>query len=216
MFKMTSKWPWAMYNYTNEEKNSYKIREYTKFMCEKLEIPETIVNETCDFVLESLHALKKHTGSKRAKVKDGIILTCINYVCKNNGLYLKYKDLAKLADIDIKYIYNGEKIMNEFINTKRINSNIDITKNSFETLLGIIKSKKIKIDKEILEKTEELINACEMEDSLSDHYKTSIALACLYATMCEYETIDSYEFCKIFEISNVTLNKVVSKLLKIN
>ncbi len=207
---------WAYYNnFTNEEKTSYKIKQYTKTFCEKLNIPEMLISDISSLVLDTLNISKKHSGSKRAKVKDGIIIVCINYICKNNGIYFKYKDLATLANIDIKYIYNGEKIINEFINTGKLNYDINLSKNSYETLLGIIKSKKVKISDEILIEFQTISKVCETNDSLSDHYKTSIALGCLYYVMSKYEPIDINMFCKIFDISNATLTKVVEKLNKI-
>ena len=73
---------WFMW--TNDEKNSYKLSNYTKDLCNKLSIPDTLTPLICNIVNVVISAIKKYEGTKRARVKDGIILSCIEYVGKEN------------------------------------------------------------------------------------------------------------------------------------
>lgn len=208
------------YMWTNDEKNEYKLVNYTKALCSKLEVNEGLTHPICGTVVEVMNVIKKHDGTKRARVKDGIILTCIQYVSKNgvNGTYISAIDLARKMDLDIKYVTKAEKIILELLANKKLKldkKNMLETQHPYEYVLTVVQKKSLKIPSMILKQVEELINICEKNDLLLDHTPLSIGVCCFYYVLKANE-IELYVkvFSELYDLSVVTVIKTYKKLKK--
>ena len=112
------------YTWSNDEKKIYKLSQYTRDLCNKLNIT-FYIEYICNLVNTILYKLKDTDSSKRTRVKDGIIVVCIYYVYIKNNIFVNIdfstKTLAKSIKLDIKYITRAEKSISELINKKQKN-----------------------------------------------------------------------------------------------
>jgi transcription initiation factor TFIIIB Brf1 subunit/transcription initiation factor TFIIB len=204
------------YMWTNEEKNIYKLKNYIKELCTKLQIVSGLVPsivDTCVFVME---IIKKHDGTKRAKVKDGIILVCIQYVSQSSQVQYSSIQLAKKLHLDIKYITKAEKTILELVNAKKLNLDkmtMLQTKTPFDYVMDVIVQKDLKIQPEILKQVELLIKTCEENDLLLDHTPLSVGVCCFYYILKLNDIqIDLKVFSELYNLSVVTVVKTYNKL----
>jgi len=218
--------------WSNAEKNDYKLKKYTRDLCEKLKINEGIIDAVCDLVLQIMHAIKKQNdGPKRSRVKDGIIISSIYYTSKNlnSRQTYSYIELAKQINLDIKYISKADKIIMELINCKdnKLENNIQgvnslcIDKNlinqiekPIDYVINSINNYKLNVDKDIIDKTQLLIEICEDNDILLDHTPLSIGASCFYYLLIHNSiNIDTKLFSEMYNLSIVTIVKTYNKLL---
>lgn len=207
------------YMWTNDEKSQYKLSQYTKNLCQKLELLENLYDSICQTVFKVMEAIKKQEGTKRARVKDGIILVCIQYVYHYlNEITNKPSaiELAKKINLDIKYITKAEKIVLELINKnpKILNKSaiLDIKK-PMEYVHHVNLKHNLQIPNSILDKVDYLINKCEKNDILLDHTPLSIGVCCLYYVLkLNNIEIDLKIFSNIYNLSVVTVMKTYNKL----
>lgn len=206
------------YMWTNDEKNEYKLVNYTKELCAKLDIAEILTSNVCDTVVEVINVIKKHDGTKRARVKDGIILTCIQYVSKGNQVSgtLLAVDLAKKINLDIKYVTKAEKIILELISTKKLRldkQSMLETQQPYDYVLNVVKRKALKIPDAILRQVRELIQLCDTNDLLLDHTPLSIGVCCFYYILkANNIELDAKMFSDLYDLSVVTVVKTYNKL----
>lgn len=206
------------YMFTNEEKNNYKLVTYTKDLCTKLEINESIIPAICETVVMVLNSIKKYDGTKRARVKDGIILSCIQYVYKTSSLsnHMSSIELAKKIELDIKYITKAEKLILEMINNGCLNLDRDTIldiKTPYHYVQEVIYKHNLKIHSVILDQIKLLISVCENKDLLLDHTPLSIGVCCFYYILkLSQIEIDIKLFSDLYELSVVTVLKTFNKL----
>ena len=215
------------FDWTNKEKQIYKLRNDTIILCQTLKIDKKLLNIICDFVCSIMNKLKQTEGSKRSRVKDGIIIVCICYI-SHNPLYstVTYNSitLAKNFGLDIKYITKADKILMEIKNCDLNNSlhiNIDIVykqNKPIDYINNIIQKynlyEQLK-NTDVITKTETLINICEDNDLLTDHTSLSIGVCCFYYILhLSNIGININIFTKMFNITNITINKINNKLKK--
>ncbi len=200
------------YMWTNEEKNSYKLQTYTRGLCQQLGVPETLVQSICDTVVLVMGVVKSHEGTKRARVKDGIVIFCIEY----NFPHYSSIDLAKRIGLDTKYITKAERLILELISTNKLSLNKSKAlgiKPPFYYVTQSIQKNGLKIPVEILNKTGDIIAMCEQNDVLLDHTPLSIGACCLYYTLLnEGLDVDVGTFSEMFGLSSVTVLKTYNKL----
>lgn len=216
-------------SWTNTEKNEYKLKKYTKTFCENLNINTSLVESVCQLVVKVMSSIrKKNDGPKRSRVKDGIIISCISYVSKENNLInssgvYNYLDLAKKINLDIKYVSKADKILMELnLLNKEISCKtedpIDYIKyivNKYNIPIAELSNNNINTS-ELLEKVSLLINICEDNDILLDHTPLSIGVACFYYVLHKFNIeIDVKTFASIFNLSVVTVTKTFNKLKKL-
>lgn len=205
---------WTMWS--NDEKNEYKLINYTREFCNKLNIPETLLPNIFDVVKIVMNAIKTIDGTKRARVKDGIILSCIEYVCKNNSFNLSINKLSKQINLDIKYITRAEKIILELINNKHLQldkSKILETETPYFYVENVINKKSLNIPTNICEEIKKLIHICEANDILLDHTPLSIGVCCFYYILYVNNiNIDIKIFSDLYDLSVVTVTKTLNKL----
>jgi len=207
------------YMFTNEEKNNYKLLMYTRELCTRLSINETIIQSICETVVNVMTIIKKYDGTKRARVKDGIILCCITYVYKTSGL--SYNNvgtlqLAKKIDLDTKYVTKAEKLILEMINNNRLNLDKNVIldiKTPFHYVQEVIQKNNLKMNPLILQQVQLLIDICEEHDLLLDHTPLSVGVCCFYYVLKLSEIdIDLKLFSDLYDLSVVTVVKTYNKL----
>jgi len=186
-------------------------------MCQKLGIQESMYPLICDTVTNVMEIIKQNDGTKRARVKDGIILTCIQYTHDSSqSIYLSAADLAKRIGLDIKYVTKAEKLVLELINRHKLNikrETILKTKTPYQYLTEVIDKHSIRIPRELLAKVETLINYCETNDLLLDHTPLSIGVCCLYYILKQTGIkCDIKLLCDYYNLSAVTVIKTYNKL----
>jgi transcription initiation factor TFIIIB Brf1 subunit/transcription initiation factor TFIIB len=214
--KLTKLQNWYMW--TNEEKNAYKLSNYTKTLCNQLSVHESLVSNICETVIHVMGVIKKYDGTKRARVKDGIILVCIQYVSKSTSLatQLSTVDLAKKLRLDIKYITKADKLILELVNNGKLNfcrHSVMGVKKPFDYVDEAIQKKKLKIPSQVIERVRWLIGLCETHDILLDHTPMSVGVCCFYYILKSYSiSVDTHVFSELYGLSHVTLTKTFNKL----
>lgn len=205
-------------NWTKDEKNTYKLKEYIKTLCERLHIIESMISSIIETSILVMNSIKKNDGTKRGRVKDGIIITCIHHISKYTLTPYCYTYLANKIDLDIKYITRAEKLISELVNMNILHFKEFIEEkkiNPYDYIISTIKQNNIKVSNNILKKVKLLIEICEDNDILQDHTPLSIACSCFYyvLNMENNINIDIKTFSYIYNISIVTLVKMHNKLL---
>jgi len=204
------------YMWTNDEKNIYKLKTYVKNLCKDLKISEYLIEEIVNVVTMVMDTIKRNDGTKRARVKDGILVICIYYVSKDTVTPYSYMDMAKRLDLDIKYVTRAERLILELVNSKKLNLSKSVvldTQKPYEYIINTIKSKNLNIDNQILEHTQSLITICEDNDILLDHTPLSVGVSCFYYILkLNNIDIDLKIFSELYDLSVVTVVKTYNKL----
>jgi transcription initiation factor TFIIIB Brf1 subunit/transcription initiation factor TFIIB len=210
-------------NYTTKEKYDYKLSNYIKELCKQLEIfNNEIIEQIIELVSNVMYANKdNYEGSKRAKVKDGIIIMCIYYIYKNSqsNETISYMDLGKKINLHTKYLSTADKLIMELISNKKlvIDFNINSLEKPMDYVNSIIFKYKLQINDKILDKVNLLINICEDNDIILNRNPLSIGTSCLYYILCLHKIeIDLKVLAKIYNISIVTITKTFNKLNSIS
>jgi transcription initiation factor TFIIIB Brf1 subunit/transcription initiation factor TFIIB len=209
---------WMMW--TNEEKTEYKLNKYTKELCEKLQIHDSIIDSVCNLVSQIMTAIKSSCdGPKRSRVKDGIIIICTYYISKGTTMVYSYIDLAKKIELNMKYISKADKLLMELINSNKLNVSRNFMDNFFKTenpidyVTKIIDKYDLGINDNILNQVIELISICEDNDILLDHTPLSVGVSCFYYILdINNIGINVKMFSELYDLSMVTVLKTFNKL----
>jgi transcription initiation factor TFIIIB Brf1 subunit/transcription initiation factor TFIIB len=204
------------YMWTNDEKNIYKLKTYVKNLCQRLKISEYLIDQIVNVVTVVMDTIKRNDGTKRARVKDGIIVICIYYVSKDTDTPYSYMNMAKQLDLDIKYVTRAERLILELVNSKKLNLSKSVvldTQKPYDYIINTIKSKNLNINNQILEHTRSLITICEDNDILLDHTPLSVGVSCFYYILkLNNIDIDLKMFSELYDLSVVTVVKTYNKL----
>ena len=204
------------YMWSNDEKNAYKLASYTTSLCSKLDIHESLIPTICDTVVNVMTTIKRYDGTKRARVKDGIILTCIQYVLKDTRSGIPTTVLAKRIGLDIKYITKAETIILELINNNKLKLDKHVmlnVKSPFEYIQQVIFKNKLNIPEQVLCNVKTLIDICQQHDLLLDHTPLSVGVCCFYYIIKSNNIpIDIKLFSELYNLSVVTVIKTYNKL----
>ena len=204
------------YMWSNEEKNIYKLKTYIIELCNKLHIPEFLFSNIIELCVNVMELIKKTDGTKRARVKDGILVICIYYVTKDTSTPFSYVDMSRKLNLDIKYVTRAERMILELVNSKRLNLDKKImldTKKPFDYIAESINKYNLNISKDVLNLVKILIEICEDNDLLLDHTPLSIAVSCFYYIL-KLRNIDTDVkiFSDFYNLSIVTVIKTYNKL----
>lgn len=209
--------------WTSDEKNTYKLKNYTISLCENLGIVKDIISRICELVENVMLAIKDNCdGPKRSRVKDGIIIMCIHYISKYVGdTMYDYSDLSKKIKLETKYICKADKILMELINCNKLQLSKDFldiilqTNKPINYVLKIIEKYKLNICQKTIDDTTLLIDICEDNDILLDNTPLSIGVSCFYYILIKNNIeIDIKIFSDIYNLSTVTVTKTFTKLDK--
>lgn len=216
------------YMWTNEEKNAYKLALYTRELCNKVGVSETkeyfenIIQTTCDTVKEVMKVIREQDGTKRARVKDGIILVCLQYVLRNANMFVGENntssavELGKKINLQIKYISKAENMILEYINNGKLKlqkQTILKTKKAFDYVDEVMKKHNFKVSTNLMIQVKRLIDICETNDILLDHTPLSTGVCCFYYILKNNNIkIDAKVFSDLYNLSSVTVMKTFNKL----
>lgn len=216
--KLQKRLAWSQY--TNEEKNEYKLKLYIDDLCDRLGIPESLYVQIKTTVVQVMNIIKNTEGTKRARVKDGIILACIEYIGKRNNVTLSGTKLGKSIGIDIKYVTRAESILLELLHTKKLTLDKDTllsTRSPYEYVEDIVIKRRLNVRQDVLDTVKRVIAICEKNELLLDHTPLSIGVCSFYYVISEIvgftaEDIDIREFAQMYNLSVVTVAKTTAKL----
>jgi transcription initiation factor TFIIIB Brf1 subunit/transcription initiation factor TFIIB len=204
------------YMWSNDEKNNYKLKLYVYNLCQRLNITECLVENISNIVIMVMDCIKRNDGTKRARVKDGIIVSCIHYVSKDTSTPYSYITMAKMLNLDIKYVTRADKLILELINCKKLNMNKSVlldTMKPYDYVTNTIQKYNIKIDNKVLQDVKTVIEICEDNDVLLDHTPLSIGVCCFYYILqLRNIEIDLKVFSDLYDLSVVTVVKTYNKL----
>ena len=203
------------YMWSNEEKTIYKLKEYTTNLCNKLEIPEYLISQIINTVIEVMDVIKKNDGSKRSRVKDGIIINCIHYTTTNEFNILAFNcfDMAKKLSLDIKYITKADKLITELLNSGKVKLYKIVNKSPYDYINQVIIKYQLNISINIKTKMQRLISICENNDMLLNNTPLSIGACCFFYILILFKNdINAKDIAQMFNISHVTVIKTLSKL----
>lgn len=204
------------YKWTNDEKVVYKLTMYTEQFCKKLGVSEKIIPMIIETVIVIMSTIKENYGTKRARVKDGIIIMCIHLVSKNTDFHMTYNEMAKKTGVEMKYITRADSLILELINAKKLNFQKDIkvqdVKSPYSYILEIINKNKLNVTDVLLKRIKTLIEICEDNDLLIDHSPQSIGACCFYYVLKISNDINIKLFSNISDLSIVTIMKTYNKL----
>ena len=205
------------YNYTNEEKNAYKLFGYIQSICTRLDLPESVVDIVRENVQLVMSQVKQTYGTKRAKVKDSIIAVCVACVVADLGIQLTQQDIAKVLCVTARYISKAETMMIELYNAGKLPRNYanGQFKNPFEYVLFLVKKHKLAGIDNVLKYCKSTINYCEANDILSGQSPMTLGVVCFYYSFKKLGyTIDIKTFASVCALSHVTLLKCMQTLEK--
>ena len=222
------------YENTSEEKNEYKLLLYTKKICNSLEI-NSYIDYICDLVNKVLKCIKLNDGTKRSRVKDGIIVVCIYYTYKKHNLQnytFTLQNIAKKLDLNIKYISKAEITILELINKKKISMDRNILLN-IDTSLNILPDIKLQfrlyfdhskskacfglVRSEIdvlFKELESLLKYYENNELFNNHTPFSITVGCLYYLLKQKYDSDIILLSNVYNISHITILKIYKNLVQ--
>lgn len=214
---------------TQQEKNDYKLVLYTKKVCDTLGV-ESHIDYICDLVSIVLKCIKKNDGTKRSRVKDGIIAVCIYYTYKKYHLQnytFTLQSIAQKLNLNIKYVSKAEFMILELINKNKIpmDKNILLNINSSLTILPDIKFQFIEFNKNnflpfhkndidvLFNKLENLLKTYDKNDLLINHAPFSISIGCLYYILKQTYDVPIMLLSNIYDISHITILKIYNIML---
>ena len=205
------------YKWTNDEKIKYKLTLHTEQFCNTLGVSDNIIPMVVDTVVSIMSIIKENYGTKRAKVKDGIIIMCIYLVSKNTENPLSYNEMAKKMKIDMKYVSRADGLIVELINSKKIQFKSELkvqdTKTPYEYIIETINKNKLNVSDILVKKIKILIEICEDNDLLIDHSPHSIGACCFYYILKKAnDSVNIKVFSNLTDLSIVTIMKTYNKL----
>lgn len=184
--------------YTDEDKKNHPIYLYIKELCDKFNV-NTLTREIIDFCIYVFQKIKLLDTPRRNKLKEAIVILCINYIYQQNNLSLNFKET--------KYITKANKILLEL---KHLDNTFNIDKQYLLKRLSPFEHiKKYNLNDIILKNTKRLIDLCEINDVLMNHTNLSIGLGCLYYVLNE---MDKNLIIENINITELTIKKIFKEL----
>ena len=109
-------------SWSAEEKKEYKIKKYTRELCERMSIYPNIIDSVIGLVLKVNHLISSRSeGSKRSNIKDAIIIRCVEMIDSYNSI-----ELAKRINLDPSYLSKADRVL---INLGIVKQTIDPPRN---------------------------------------------------------------------------------------
>lgn len=205
--------------WSNEEKNTYKLNQYTKSICKRLEIHDSLITSICETVVNVMTVIKKFEGTKRARVKDGIILVCAEYVAmcsQSQTQKVTAVELAKKMGLETKYITKADKMILELKMSNKLDmkrQSVSDIPNPYKYVEDVVTKHNLKIPRNILQQVRKLIQVCEDQDLLLDNTPLSVGVSCFYYCLKKNNIgLDLKMFSDIYDLSIVTVTKTYNKL----
>ncbi len=203
-------------NYTSNSENihTHFIRQLLNnrfFFDNKINIPKYIINEA-----ETIYLQLKKSGKMenyRAGTLIGLLGSIINYVCLNNNIAVKHKELAEWMKVDVNKITKTDKII------KKLNVNDIFNINKLNQKYIFIESfcKRINIEEHYIKLLYEVLVFIEEKKIGNVTSKLSTKAASLIYVLVISEkslNIKDNVISKEFDVSISTMNTFYKNILK--
>lgn len=205
------------YMWSKEEKSQYKVAQYIEEKCNQLCLPTNVCKHVVDMVGQVLKSCKDvEEGQKRSRVKDGIIVMCAFYVCKDSGIDRSYTEFAVKLGLDMKYITRADKLLLSLVHkgTLKFPVSVHTTLEPMQCIdakLGVLNLR------DHAHAIKRIIDISMDNDILIDNTPLSVGVGCLYyyvVTRGLLERVQMQVLCDTFGISAVTVTKTYNKMKK--
>lgn len=209
------KWSSIVY----KEKTLNTIFEFVSDICFRNGISRIIVDTfktLYKLVNDSKHKMGKNTGKyiiTRGKKRMGIQAACLFRACEMNKEQKSDKDIASLFGINEKKLSKGLSKLDDIIqNTEDLTMIDQMELGGTEDCIRRYSSKLKLTPSQITTAIKISHNCCEMK-LVSDHNSQSIAAGAVLLMVEYYKlSINKQDICKLFEITDVTINKIYNKI----
>ena len=210
------------------EKSNKNIVKQLQVCCEKINLKQKISNDAVNLYFLIYNNIESHKRIlhkdnyvhvnfndyviTRGKNKIGIIGACLYYACKKNNYLIDIKKIAEAFNVKPIIIHRGCKTFIEAIKKTKIDidTNIVLPIHFINYVID-----KLEIENSISKKIKELIVKIQDNNLCLNHSPLSV---CICSVLLYYRHINLKIFnkyiSKVFDISNVTINKTLADLNK--
>ena len=213
VLKMLQNWNQMPY----KERSLSDILQILEQACRKYNLPKSVIDNV-KILYKQIHDLKYDIEEKKDKSviirgenRKGIYGACIYYGAQLQGYLRSIKEISLMLDTSIKTITKGCRKFNELMKKNNlINTISTTTPNDFIERFCY----KLKLRKDQIEQIMIISSNISKLYLASNHQPTSIAAGAIliYANIYNVD-IQKKTISDIFEISNVTIDKIYKKIL---
>ncbi len=213
VLKMLQTWNQMPY----KERSLSDILQHLDQVCKKNNLPKSVIDNV-KILYKQIHDLKYDTEEKKDKSviirgdnRTGIYGACVYYGAQLQGYSRQVKEIAAMLETSIKVITKGIRKFNDLMKKNNLINTISSTtpNDHIERFC-----QKLKLKKEQVQQIKIISNNITRLYLASNHQPTSIAAGAILVYSNIYEVdIQKKTISEIFEISNVTIDKIYRKIL---
>lgn len=213
VLKMLQNWNQMPY----KERSLSDILQYLEQVCKKNNLPKSVIDNV-KILYKQIHDLKYDIEEKKDKSiiirgdkRRGVYGACIYYGSQLQGYSRSIKEIGLMLEISSKTVTKGCRKFNDLMKKNNLINTITITiPNDFIERYCY----KLKLKKDQIEQIMIITSNISKLYLASNHQPTSIAAGAIliYANLYNVN-IDKKTISDIFEISNVTIDKIYKKIL---
>ncbi len=213
VLKMLQTWNQMPY----KERSLSDILQHLEQVCKKNNLPKSVIDNV-KILYKQIHDLKYETEEKKDKSviirgdnRTGIYGACVYYGAQLQGYSRQVKEIAAMLETTIKVVTKGIRKFNDLMKKNNLINTISSTtpNDHIERFC-----QKLKLKKEQVQQIKIISNNITRLYLASNHQPTSIAAGAILVYSNIYEVdIQKKTISEIFEISNVTIDKIYRKIL---
>jgi transcription initiation factor TFIIB len=212
VLKMLQTWNQMPY----KERSLSDILQHLEQVCKKNNLPKSVIDNV-KILYKQIHDLKYETEEKKDKSviirgdnRTGIYGACVYYGAQLQGYSRQVKEIAAMLETTIKVVTKGIRKFNDLMKKNNLINTISSTPNDHIERF----CQKLKLKKEQVQQIKIISNNITRLYLASNHQPTSIAAGAILVYSNIYEVdIQKKTISEIFEISNVTIDKIYRKIL---
>jgi transcription initiation factor TFIIB len=176
------------------------------YICRVHDIPDGIMEYAQHQYFKLLKALEeKSVTRKRGRNDAGMKAAAIFFALQDDGKPRTYKEIAKIFNIEPKYVSEGINMFNEYV---RPNGKVTVYSDYIDEFC-----RNMNLGKEVADRVSSIADRADQLGILENNTPTSIVAGCIYYVAVEYalpiKPCDIADCCKV---SAPTINKVCNKL----
>lgn len=196
---------------TYKERSRYKIFNEIKHICEKHDIPLIIIKEA-----NSLYTIVSQIKITRGNNRKGLTAACVFYSCKNCGVPRSSREISQLFSLNPIIVTKGIKLFQELMQLNKNSDRIEKTKTINQSDFIERFCYNLSIDETHIESIVKLSKTTIQKNTITENTPPSIAAGCIYY-YCQQKNvpISKKDISDICNVSEVTINKCYSKLVKL-
>jgi transcription initiation factor TFIIIB Brf1 subunit/transcription initiation factor TFIIB len=213
VLKMLQTWNQMPY----KERSLSDILQHLEQVCKKNNLPKSVIDNV-KILYKQIHDLKYETEEKKDKSviirgdnRTGIYGACVYYGAQLQGYSRQVKEIATMLSTTIKVVTKGIRKFNDLMKKNNLINTISSTtpNDHIERFC-----QKLKLKKEQVQQIKIISNNITKLYLASNHQPTSIAAGAILVYSNIYGVdIQKKTISEIFEISNVTIDKIYRKIL---